>query len=134
MAFTAEVRREIGAPVELVYAAWTEPDQLANWFWPFPATYQLDVRPGGTFHFGSQVIGVGGRFLEVEPRRRLTYTWVWDDAETQTAVCAEFHPTATGTQLRVVHTDNPDTQARDNHRQGWSDCIDRLEPYLARRG
>lgn len=133
MTLTTEVRRELAAPTEQVFAAWTEPDRLANWFWPFPATYELDVRPGGAFYFGSDVIGVGGRFREVLPQRRLVYSWIWDGESVETTVCAEFRPIPAGTELMLTHSDNLDEQTRDNHQQGWSDCIDRLGPFLQRR-
>ncbi len=46
--------RVLDAPRELVWRAWTEPEQLARWWGPPGLTPRLeaitmDVRPGGTF-------------------------------------------------------------------------------------
>ena len=48
------VTRVLDAPREVVWRAWTEPDQLAAWWgppgWTNPLeTITLDVRPGGAF-------------------------------------------------------------------------------------
>ena len=46
------ITRVFDAPRELVWKAWTEPEQFANWFGTPPyttpaSTVSLDVRPGG---------------------------------------------------------------------------------------
>ncbi len=46
--------REIDAPRELVWTAWTEPEHVARWWGPngFTTTVErMDVRPGGTWSF-----------------------------------------------------------------------------------
>src|SRR3954464_8496839 len=47
------ITREFDAPRELIFKAWTDPEQLKHWFAPHGCTVEfrhLDVRPGGTFH------------------------------------------------------------------------------------
>jgi uncharacterized protein YndB with AHSA1/START domain len=44
------VTRVFSAPRELVFAMWTDPKHIANWFGPkgfTTTTYEMDVRPGG---------------------------------------------------------------------------------------
>jgi uncharacterized protein YndB with AHSA1/START domain len=46
------ITRVIRAPRQVVWRAWTDPAQLAQWWIPAPAKCQvqtLDVRPGGAF-------------------------------------------------------------------------------------
>lgn len=46
------------APRELVYQAWTEPERLEQWWGPVGfklSVLTLDVRPGGTFHYGMRL-------------------------------------------------------------------------------
>jgi uncharacterized protein YndB with AHSA1/START domain len=46
--------RRFDAPRELVFAAWTRPEHVAAWFGPDGftlTTYEMDVRPGGRWHF-----------------------------------------------------------------------------------
>lgn len=49
-----EISREFDAPRDLVWKAWTEREQLMQWFGPKGFTIRvatLDFRPGGTFHY-----------------------------------------------------------------------------------
>ena len=53
-----EIRRVYDAPRELVWRAWTEPEQLMQWWgphgWSTPLeTVTMEVRPGGTFRLTS---------------------------------------------------------------------------------
>jgi uncharacterized protein YndB with AHSA1/START domain len=41
--------RELDAPVENVWAAWTQPDHYARWSGAVLPTISLDVRPGGAW-------------------------------------------------------------------------------------
>jgi uncharacterized protein YndB with AHSA1/START domain len=41
--------REIDAPVENVWAAWTQPDHYARWSGAVRPSISLDVRPGGAW-------------------------------------------------------------------------------------
>jgi uncharacterized protein YndB with AHSA1/START domain len=46
--------RELDAPAARVFAAWTEPQQLARWWDPSGeklAACEIDLRPGGAFRF-----------------------------------------------------------------------------------
>jgi uncharacterized protein YndB with AHSA1/START domain len=79
------LRRVFTAPPERVWAAWTEPDQLAAWWgkrgWSIdPATLVMDVRPGGAFRHVSVHAETGETMLHdsvytaVEPPTRLAFS------------------------------------------------------------
>ena len=81
------LRRMIDGPVEAVFRAWTEPHTLALWWGPENFTTpvaEMDVRPGGAYRFvmrspdGSRELRVGGTYREVEPPRRLVFSWRWE--------------------------------------------------------
>ena len=49
------ITRVFDAPRDLVFKVWTEPPHLMRWWGPKGFTMQkcdLDLRPGGTFHYG----------------------------------------------------------------------------------
>ena len=130
---TITVRRTVPASPHDVFAAWTEVDRLARWWWPQLAgtTYDVDAREGGLFRIQSPVIGatVSGRYAEVDPPRRLVFSWVWqDDGEPESGedqVVVTFEPDGDGTAVTVEHTSAehvPDGGAE----QGWNDVLDRL--------
>ncbi len=127
--------RLIAAPRAEVFRAWTEPELLARWWWPtrFRTTYEVDLRPGGRWRFRTVdlpdlgVLAVGGVFIEVRVPDRLVYTWVWEGAgEGETLVTVEFRDRGTQTEVAVRHEHFADGHARDEHTQGWNDCLDRL--------
>ena len=44
------IERTFDAPIDLIWAMWTEPDHFANWYGPMGATIpkaEMDVRVGG---------------------------------------------------------------------------------------
>lgn len=74
------ITRVFDAPRELVWKAWTEPDQLAQWWgppgWTTPLdTITMDVRPGGAFRLtgisedGTEMPQEGVYREVVEPER-----------------------------------------------------------------
>jgi uncharacterized protein YndB with AHSA1/START domain len=75
--------RVVDVPKELVWRCWTEPELLLPWFCPKPwktIACEIDLRPGGIFSSTMQspegvTMPTGtGCFLEVLPKRRLTWT------------------------------------------------------------
>jgi uncharacterized protein YndB with AHSA1/START domain len=130
---TITVSRTVAAAPDRVFAAWTDVDRLARWWWPQLAgtTYDVDARVGGCFRIRSPVIGatVSGVYTEVDPPRRLEFTWVWQDAgapeSVEDTVVVTFEPSDTGTRVTVAHTSTahvPDGGAE----RGWNDVLDRL--------
>ena len=51
--------------------------------------------------------------------------------ERESLVTVLIKPDGTGSLLTLVHEQFFDEPARDRHRQGWTDCLDKLERYLA---
>ena len=119
---------DIAAPPERVFAALTEPEQLAAWWGgELYRTYdwQMELRPGAAW--SARASGrdgestVGGEILEVDPPRRLVLTWEasWD-AFQRTVIHYSVDPIATGTRVTVVHdgfAGRP--ESCENHTQGW---------------
>lgn len=79
--------RVFDAPRELVYRAWIDPKQLAQWFPPEGMTSprcEIDARPGGVMRvdmkapdgppFNGQVFPGPGVFTQVVPNERLVFT------------------------------------------------------------
>ncbi|NLD34317.1 MAG: SRPBCC domain-containing protein [Clostridiales bacterium] len=77
------LEQPVNATAQQLWAAWTDPDIMAQWFWPmYPdSTYATDARLGGEYRYASRKTGVGayGVFEEVVPERLLRMTWNWVD-------------------------------------------------------
>ncbi|WP_198370039.1 SRPBCC family protein [Roseomonas rosulenta] len=143
------LERMIEAPPRALWACWTRPDLMEQWFCPVPwkmTDIDLDLRPGG--HFRGVIRGPGGEampnvgcYLDVLPERRL----VWTDAlaggyrpkpEPFMTGIITFEPAPGGTLYRamVLHAD---AEARAKHEamgfhDGWGKATDQLAA-LARR-
>jgi len=75
------------APKELVFGAWTDPDQLKHWYAPDGCSIEfkaIEVTQGGYFHscIHDPVHGecwIKGTYLEVLPGQKLVFTMVMSD-------------------------------------------------------
>ncbi|MFG0327196.1 MAG: SRPBCC domain-containing protein [Phycisphaerales bacterium JB037] len=78
---TVDLSIEIDAPAEAVWRGITEPGEIAKWLGSDPnldSQIRVDLRPGGVYSFGWEIGGAPcgpQEILELEPRRRLVYSW-----------------------------------------------------------
>lgn len=134
---TIEVTQQVAAPRERAWAAWTDEQQLARWWWAgVPGTLiAADARVGGAYRFESVIAGFGvtGEYLEVVPHERLVFTWRWIDAgverEAGDTVTVRFAETAGGTLVTVTHV--TDAAGAAEYELGWRDTVARLEDAFA---
>lgn len=131
-----EIRRELPAPVEEVFRWWSKPDLLCQWMTPIgTADAEVDLRVGGKLRIvmrdGDIAIEHVGEFVEIDPPRRLTFTWrsVYTGEE-GSLVVIDLEPAGDGsTTLRLTHSRLP-AGAAASHGQGWGAMMDRLATAL----
>lgn len=139
------VSRVIKAPREAVFRAWTEPDQLTQWSSPVGVVVEsaeVDLTVGGRYHIRMKspenehnAVGV---YQEIDPPRRLVYTWNWAEQDAQmgahmeedTLVTVEFNDVGGSTEVVLTHERFPNVEHRNGHEQGWASCLDRLEAFF----
>src|SRR5947209_13612830 len=104
--------RTIPTTREIIWSAWTTPQELARWWWPerFQTTYLVDLHPGGRYRFrtaevpGVGVLDLSGQFEAVQPPGSLTYTWHWEgNVELDSRITVEFLESAGSTELHIRH-------------------------------
>lgn len=147
--FTTPSDREVAmtrvfdAPRSLVWDAWTNPEHVPQWLlgpegWTMPVC-QIDLRPGGEWHFvwrrtdGTEM-EMRGEYREVTPPERLvsTESWGGDWPETlNTLILIEEDGKTTVTQTVLY----PSKEARDTAlgtgmQEGASQSFDRLAEHL----
>jgi uncharacterized protein YndB with AHSA1/START domain len=116
--------RELAAPREVVFEAWTVPEHFARWFAPHGVEVplcEMDARPGGAIRFHhlfptGELVSIKGVFDEVVPPARLRFTFAFVDADDRPTAPAvfpewpigvhivltvELHATRRGTRMTV---------------------------------
>jgi uncharacterized protein YndB with AHSA1/START domain len=142
---TLRLERLIAAPPELLFELWTEPSELVRWWSPdgyATSVDTLDTQPGGrwrTILHGPEgrSVAMSGVYRIVEPPRRLSFTWAWEDANGtrghETEVIVNFEATSGGTRLVLVQQPFEAKDACDRHTAGWAASLDRLAAILRGR-
>lgn len=137
---TLVVRRFIPVARERVFAAWLDPESLAQWMRPretTDATAEVDPRVGGKFRIvmaqGSKKFEHTGEYLVVDSPARLSFTWISEATYLRpTVVIIEFFEKPGGTELVLTHRQLPAPQI-DSHRNGWTDIAKALDETLRSR-
>jgi uncharacterized protein YndB with AHSA1/START domain len=121
-------------PPEKVWRALTDPALLAEWLLP---VFDLELEPGAAFTFKTQPHpgwdgSVSCRMLEIEPLRKLSYSWVVVDLDT--VVTFTLTPTASGTCLSLVQSGFRPNQKQNfgGARYGWRMMGGKLTDLLGR--
>ena len=137
-----EIKRFINAPRARVYAAWTDPVQLKEWWGPETVrtrNFAADVRVGGKYRWDlinqeDEEMSVFGEYRELVPEKKIVFTWKWDDDDVwenrNSVVTVELFDAAGGTELHLRHEQLPSTESRDRHNEGWNSVLDRLGKFL----
>jgi uncharacterized protein YndB with AHSA1/START domain len=124
-----EVRIE--ASPEDVFSYFVDPEKLVSWK---ATAAEADARPGGRFRL--DVTGRGdiawGEYLEIDPPRRVTFTWNWENETAQSqgppapsVVEVTLTQEGENTLLRLIHSGIPSAN-RERSGAGWAHYLSRL--------
>ena len=125
-----EVR--IAATPETVFGFFTDPEKMTRWK---GTSAKLDPRPGGIYRVdvSGRDIAVG-EYVEVDPPRRVVFTWGWEGNEhvPPGSSTVEVTLTADGdcTIVHLVHRGLPQGHG-PGHAEGWEHFLPRLEVAAA---
>jgi uncharacterized protein YndB with AHSA1/START domain len=134
------------APREAVFAAWTDPDQVAKWWAPDgfdipPESVTIEPRAGGRFHlkmvdsagdaefpYRAEIVEISHGELIVLKAEAIPEAGI---EETVTRITFDTD----GARTRMTVTSGPYTEEmRRNAEAGWVDLMAGLERSLAARG
>jgi uncharacterized protein (TIGR03086 family) len=109
------------------FALITQPDRLRRWQ---VVTARVDLRAGGDYR--RTIIpgnSAAGTFTEVEPGRRVVFTWGWEGSADlppgASTVIITLEPAAGGTMVHLVHEGLTGEQEA-SHAEGWTHYLGRL--------
>lgn len=151
------IERIFDAPVEDVWALWTDQEQFAAWYGPNGASIpvaDMDVRVGGLRRVGMEVqtpngpmsMWFTGEYREIVENRRLAYTESMSDEDGNVLAppdlgMAPDHPTVTEvvvelddlggrTRMTLTHRGIP---ADSPGATGWTMALDKLATLITTR-
>ena len=137
-----QIKRFIKAAPDRVYAAWTDPAQLRQWWGPKGVrtrSLTADVRVGGRYRWDlttpeGEEMSAFGEYQELIPGKKIVFTWKWDDDEVwknrTSVVTVELSERDGGTELLFIHEQLPSEESRDRHNEGWNSILDGLGKFL----
>lgn len=105
----------IPATPEEVYLALTTETTIRLWTGDL---VEIDPQEGGEFSLWDDAIT--GRFLVLEPTKKLVQEWYFGEQEEQSVVTMKLHEHKKGTSLELMHENIPD-EAYDDIVEGWDD-------------
>lgn len=121
------IERLIDAPPAIVYSYLTVSEKWARWQ---GSKAVIVPEPGGRFALtmsdGSSALG---EFIELEPERRVVFTWGWvahpDLPPGSSIVEIDLAAEGTGTRVTLTHRGLPPDEVAI-HQAGWDHYTDRL--------
>lgn len=152
------ITRTIQAPRAEVWKAFTEPDQVREWWGPRDFTapdVDIDLREGGKYLYSmqspdGQKMWSTGRFLTIDPPQRLVMTdsfadengeivsptdyGMLEDFPMESVVTYLFEEDGNQTRLTLVYEDLGQISGSDleSMKQGWNESIDKMEEHIQR--
>jgi uncharacterized protein (TIGR03086 family) len=112
---------------DATFALITQPERLRRWM---AVAARVELRPGGDYRWTvTPGHTAAGTVVDVEPGKRVVYTWGWEgDGDPEpggSTVTVTLTPVDAGTEVRLVHDGLTDEQAA-HHAVGWNHFMDRL--------
>jgi len=141
----AVITRHLRARPARVFEACTDPKLLALWLGPKAfevCDVSADARVGGRFMLRMEndqgVHAAEGVYQEITPPTRVVLTWRWTEAPdgtelngVESLVTFEMRADGDGTLLTLTHDRLKDQASADDHSEGWTEAVDKLEGLLA---
>jgi uncharacterized protein YndB with AHSA1/START domain len=137
-----KLSRLIQAPRARVFAAWITPADITQWLCSSTVkmlSAKVDARVGGEYVFRLLKQEQGeterrGTYREVTPPSKLVFTWNGgcSPESGETLVTVDFVDKNGATKVTVTHERFASQESCDQHKQGWTVCLDNIEKIFAR--
>ncbi|MEU7702785.1 SRPBCC domain-containing protein [Streptomyces sp. NPDC039028] len=133
---TVTLERRIAAGPETVFGLFVDRAKWLSWM---GVDGTFDFEPGGSYR--TRVTGqdvAAGRFITVDPPRRIVFSWGWETGAVPAPPSSEpvppgtstveitLEPAPEGTLLHLIHSGLPSSEACEAHAEGWQHSVDRL--------
>lgn len=106
---------------------------MKEWFCPEGGTVdevEVDLTGGGRLRVAMRIpdgVHVAyGVYREIDPPRRLAFTWQWEGQEEETLVTIDLRERGDGTEVVLTHQRFATEESRDGHEHGWTSIRNKL--------
>ena len=140
------LNRDFSAPVDRVFAFISEPANLKKWWGPEGVSIpegQLDFSRIGPWssvmeNDQKQRWKVSGTVTHIDPPTALAFTWAWHDENDargeETIVRITLSKAANNTTRLQLHQSTfSNEEARNNHKEGWTSSLRKLDQLAQQR-
>jgi uncharacterized protein YndB with AHSA1/START domain len=133
------------APIEDVFRAWTDPDELAAWYGPasmrtLREQIQIDLRVGGRYELtmvaleGQREFSIGYEIVELSPPELLVLrSDPMPDAGKEASTMVRVALEDLGGRTRMTLTDGPLPYGREHAEAGYRAAVEKLAAHLGRK-
>lgn len=135
---TVRISKIMPAPREDVFNAWLNAEGMRHWMCPGDikkTDTEIDARVGGKFriamHGEENTYVMTGEYVEIDPPRRIAFTWVSHTAVAGSLVTLELHDRGEETELVLTHERLPSADIAAQHEGGWTSILEKLAGRLA---
>lgn len=134
---TVRLHRVLKAPPERIYKAILDPAANCKWLPPYGFTctvHELDAKVGGTYKMSftnfsnGQSHAFGGKYLELEPGKRIVATDVFEDPNLPGQMRTTYTLTkvSVGTEVNILQEGIPAAIPAEACYLGWQESLEQL--------
>jgi uncharacterized protein YndB with AHSA1/START domain len=136
-----EASKEFTVPVERLYEAWNNPEQLKQWWKPLGNHLKEvtnDLKEGGAvkYIFENNSLVISGTYEEVKKNEKLVYSWNWEFPENAIKnasykLTIQFSGKDNGSAIKVLQETVQSEEMVHPNEEGWDTGLTDLEKFLS---
>lgn len=137
------VSKQFNCSKEALYSAWTQPEQLKQWWKPMGNTLTdvvNDIKEGGEvkYVFADKQLTIDGKYEKVQGNDLLEYTWNWHVTSEPIPAApyklsVRFEGDENNSTISITQTGFKNDESVQPHQQGWEQGLQQLQDYLEGR-
>jgi len=139
---TIQTSKSFQAGVSALYKAWTQSEQLKQWWNPMGLTLndvENEITEGGkvTYHFTGEEgtsLTIEGTYQEVQPNERLVYTWNWQLPDEKLNSSYKLDVTFKGSDeestISITQNEEEEQESVKPKASAWDDQLQKLAQFL----
>lgn len=145
-----QCKHHLNHPIEKVFAAWSQPEALGQWFGPHSHKCKVekyDFSEGGSYQIrmiplqqdtdcageaGEDSV-CAGQFIKINSPHVIimSFNWIEGGADMgDTLLTVEFNDNNGRTDIVLTHEKIPSEELRQAHQDGWTGSLECLDEYL----